>query len=253
MDRHPRGPPAAGRDREAALDGVDHRGAAHRAGRRRARGAATRSAARGPACRRPEPAHRRRSCSSVPTGVGKTELAKSAGRLPVRRRARHGPHRHERVLRAARGRAPHRCPARLRRLRGGRPAHRGGAPPALLGRAARRGREGAPRDLRHPAAGARRRPAHRRPGPHRRLPQRHPRDDQQPRQPVPHRPQPRRRGQARGGDGRGAGRLQAGVPQPARRGRDLRRAHHAPSSPTSSSCRSASWPPGWSTAGSPSR
>ena len=29
-----------------------------------------------------------------PTGVGKTELAKSARRIPVRRRARHHPHRH---------------------------------------------------------------------------------------------------------------------------------------------------------------
>ena len=35
--------------------------------------------------------------SSGPTGVGKTELAQGAGRVPVRRRARHGPHRHERV------------------------------------------------------------------------------------------------------------------------------------------------------------
>ena len=35
-----------------------------------------------------------------------------AGRLPLRRRARHGAHRHERVLRAARGGAAHRCAAR---------------------------------------------------------------------------------------------------------------------------------------------
>ena len=32
-----------------------------------------------------------------PTGVGKTELAKALAGVPVRRRARDGPHRHERV------------------------------------------------------------------------------------------------------------------------------------------------------------
>ena len=66
-----------------------------------------------------------------------------AGRVHVRLRAGHGPDRHVRVhgeaLRVAPGgRAP-----RLRGLRRGRPAHRGGAPPALLGGAARRDREGA--------------------------------------------------------------------------------------------------------------
>ena len=111
-----------------------------------------------------------------------------AGGLPLRRRAGHGPHRHERVLRAARRGPPHRGPARLRRLRGGRPAHRGGPTPAVLRRAPRRGGEGAPGDVRHPAPGARRRPAHRRPGSHGGLPQRHPRHDVEPRVPVPHRP-----------------------------------------------------------------
>jgi ATP-dependent Clp protease ATP-binding subunit ClpB len=65
-----------------------------------------------------------------PTGVGKTELARPR-RVPVRRRGGHGPHRHERVHGEAHRRAADRRPARLRRLRGGRPAHRGGAPPAL--------------------------------------------------------------------------------------------------------------------------
>ena len=50
------------------------------------------------------------------------------------------------------------------------PAHRGGAAPALLGGAARRGREGASRGAERPAAAARRRAADRRQGPHRRLP-----------------------------------------------------------------------------------
>ena len=40
-----------------------------------------------------------------PTGVGKTELAKRARRIPVRRRARHDPHRHERIYGEALGRA----------------------------------------------------------------------------------------------------------------------------------------------------
>ena len=67
-----------------------------------------------------------------PTGVGKTELAKALAAIPVRRRARDGAHRHERVLREALGGSPGRRAARLRRLRRGRSAHRGGAPPSVL-------------------------------------------------------------------------------------------------------------------------
>ena len=84
-----------------------------------------------------------------------------AGRVPVRRRGRADPHRHVgvhgEVLRLAPGR---RAPG-LRRLRGGRPAHREGAAQALLGGPARRDREGAPGRVQHPAAGARGRAAHR--------------------------------------------------------------------------------------------
>ena len=50
----------------------------------------------------------------------------------------------------------------------------------VLGGAARRDREGPPRRLQHPPAGARRRPAHRRPGPHGRLHQRRAGDDVEP-------------------------------------------------------------------------
>ena len=65
-----------------------------------------------------------------PTGVGKTELTKALARIPVRRRARHGAHRHERVHGEARRRAPDRRAARLCRLRGRRRAHRSRSPPA---------------------------------------------------------------------------------------------------------------------------
>ena len=110
-----------------------------------------------------------------PTGVGKTELARAlaefmfdAEQAMVRIDMSEYMEKHSVV--AARRRA-----ARLRRLRRGRPAHRGGAPPAVLGRAARRDREGPPRRVQHPAPGAGRRPPDRRPGPHRGL-QEHRRD-----------------------------------------------------------------------------
>ena len=66
-----------------------------------------------------------------PTGVGKTELTKALAALPVRRRDRHGAHRHERVHGEALRGAPDRRASGLRRLRGGRRAHRGRAPAAL--------------------------------------------------------------------------------------------------------------------------
>ena len=159
--------------------------------------------------------------------------------LPVRRRPRDGAHRHERVLREALGRAPGRRPSGLRRVRRGRPAHRGGPPSALLRGAARRGREGASRGLRHPAAGARRRPAHRRPGPHRRLPQHAADPDQQPRLALPGRPDPRP-GQEEGvGAVARPDQLQAGVPQPARRDRASSTRCPRTTSPTSSTSSSA--------------
>ena len=156
-----------------------------------------------------------------------------AGGLPVRRRARHGPHRHVGVLREALGGPAGRRPSRLRRLRGGRPAHRGRPAAAVLGGAARRGREGAPGDLRRAAAGARRRPAHRRPGPDRGLPQHDPDPHLQPGD-RGLRPHGRRgagpgagpAGPAPAGGHRGARGLQAGVPEPAGRAGGLRPAGH---------------------------
>ena len=93
----------------------------------------------------------------------------SARRGAVRLRGQHGAPRHVRVPGAPHGQPADRRAARLRRLRGGRPAHRGGAAQALLGRAVRRDREGAPRRLQHAAADPRRRPPDRRAGPHGRL------------------------------------------------------------------------------------
>ena len=115
-----------------------------------------------------------------------------AGRVPVRRRAGDDPHRHVRVPGEAHGLAADRRASRLRRLRGGRPAHRGGPAPALLGRAVRRDREGAPGSAQRHAAAARRRAADRRQGTHGGL-QEHRRDhDVERRQPL-HRRAGRRR------------------------------------------------------------
>ena len=55
------------------------------------------------------------------------------GRVPVRRRAGHDAHRHERVHGEVFRLAPDRCPAWLRRLRRRRPADGSGAPPAVPG------------------------------------------------------------------------------------------------------------------------
>ena len=114
LDRHPRRPPDGGRDGEAAADG----GVAAQPGRRPGRGGAARSPTRcaGPAPASPTPTARPGSFLFLgPTGVGKTELAQGAGRVPLRRRAGHGPHRHERVRREAHGRPAGRRAARLRR------------------------------------------------------------------------------------------------------------------------------------------
>ncbi len=89
--------------------------------------------------------------------------------VPVRRRARDGADRHERVRRAALGVAADRRAAGLRRLRRGRCAHRSRAPAPLQRAAVRRDREGAPRGVQRLPADSRRRPAHRRSGPHGRL------------------------------------------------------------------------------------
>ena len=118
-------------------------------------------------------------------------------RVPVRRRPGDGPHRHVRVHGEALRRPADRRAAGLCRLRGGRRADRGGAPPALPGDPVRRGREGASGRVQRPAAGARRRPADRRPGPHGRLQQHADRADLEPRARISGRPARRRAGHGR--------------------------------------------------------
>ena len=104
-----------------------------------------------------------------PTGVGKTELARALAQFlfddeQAMVRIDMGEYMEKFSVSPADRRA-----ARLRRLRRGRPAHRGRAPPAVLRRAARRDREGPPGRVQRAAAGARRRPPDRRPGSHGRL------------------------------------------------------------------------------------
>ena len=110
-----------------------------------------------------------------PSGVGKTELARTLAEflfgdedamIQIDMSRVHG----EALRVAAR-----RLASRLRRLRRGRPAHRGRAPQAVLGAPARRDREGPPGRLQHPPPDPRGREADRRPGAQGRLPQ-HDRD-----------------------------------------------------------------------------
>ena len=75
-----------------------------------------------------------------------------AGGVPVRRREGPGTDRHVGVRRTAQCVAADRRPTRIRGLRRGRPVDGGRAPAALLGRAAGRSGEGAPRGVQHPVA-----------------------------------------------------------------------------------------------------
>ena len=207
VDRDTGGPAARGRDRQAAPDGGRAGPAHHRPGPCRA-GGGRRGAQVTGGGRRPGPA---RGIVPVPRPDrgGQDRAGQGAGRVPVRRRARHGAHRHERVQREALGGPAGRRAARLCGLRGGRPADRGGPPPAVLRRAAGRGGEGAPGGVRHPAPGAGRWPADRWAGPDGGLPEHHPDPHLQPGLPVHRRPGADRGGQAgRGAEG-GPGHVQA--------------------------------------------
>ena len=148
-----------------------------------------------------------------PTGVGKTELAKALAeflfdteKAMVRIDMSEYMEKHtvSRLIGA---------PPGLRRLRRGRPAHRGRPAPAVLRAAPGRDREGAHRRVQRPAAAARRRPPDRRAGADGRLPQHdrhHDVERDRPRGHVPARvPEPDRRDRP----------FRAARPRPARRDR----------------------------------
>ena len=116
-----------------------------------------------------------------PDGRRQDRADQGAGRLPVRRRARDGAHRHVGIHGEALRLAADRRASGLCRLRRGRRADRGGAAPALSGGAVRRDREGASGRVQRAAAGARRRPPDRRPGPHGRFQQHADHHDLEPR------------------------------------------------------------------------
>ena len=104
-----------------------------------------------------------------PTGVGKTELAKTLAEFLFDDEDALDSARHVRVHGEAHGEPARRISSGVRRVRRGRPADRGRAAQAVLRRALRRGRKGAPRRLQHPAADPRRWAPHRCPRPHGRL------------------------------------------------------------------------------------
>ena len=167
LDRHPGDPDAGGR----APEDPGHRGEAGPAGDRPGRG----GAAGGPRGQtRPGRPGRRRAPHRVvpvpgPHRRGQDRADQGAGRVPVRRRTRAGAPGHVGVHGEARGGPADRGPARVRRLRGGRPADRGRAPPSVFGGAVRRGGEGPPGRVQRVAGAAGRRAADRQQGAHRQL------------------------------------------------------------------------------------
>ena len=203
LDGHPRRPAARGRDAQAR----PHGGAAAPAGGRPGRGDRGRVECAAPRpLRPPGPEPPDRLVRLPRPDRGRQDRAREgARRVHVRRRARPDQARHVRVHGAPRRLAARRRPAGLRRLRRGRPAHRGGAAAALLGDPARRDREGPPRRLQPAPPDPRRRAPHRRPGPHGRLPEHGPDHDLEPQ---------KRRGDARA--------LPARVSEQARRDRRVR-------------------------------
>ena len=183
LDRRPGRQDARRRARETPQDGGRDRAARRWAARGGGRGFD-----RGPARPRrpagPEPADRLVHVSG-PNRRRQDGAHQGARVLPVRRRERARAHRHVRVHGEALGRPAHRRASRLCRLRGRRSVDRGGAAPALSGRAVRRDRESASGRVQRPVAGARRWAADRRSGAHGRFPQRAHHHDLQPRLRIP--------------------------------------------------------------------
>ena len=144
-----------------------------------------------------------------------------ARRVPLRRRAGHGPHRHERVHgKTCRG-SPHRCASGLRGLRRGRSTDGGHSEKALRSHPLRRNRKGASGCLQHPLAGDGRRAPDRLQRPHRRLQEHGADHDVEPRRGISRRRSAEDRARLRHGarerDAHVARALPAGVPQPCRR------------------------------------
>ena len=170
LDRHPGLAPARGRGREAPPDGGAPARARGRPGRG-GRGGLQRAA---PLARRApgsRPARSAPSSSSAPPAWARpSSRARSPSSCSTTSRPWSASTCRS-TWRSTRCRGSW-ARRRLRRLRRGRPAHRGRAPAPLLGRPARRDREGARRRLQRAAPADGRRPAHRRPGPHRGLQER---------------------------------------------------------------------------------
>ena len=150
LDRHPRLQAHRGGDREAAA----HGGRAPQADRHPERGHLGRLARHPPhplGSEGPAPALR---LVHLPRALGRREdrAVQGARGVPVRRRGRADPARHVRVHGEAHGQPADRLASRLRRVRGGRAAHRGRAPQAVQRGPVRRDREGPPRRVQHAAA-----------------------------------------------------------------------------------------------------
>ena len=141
-------------------------------------------------------------------GRGEDRAREGARRVPVRHREGDGAPRHVGVHGEAHGLAADRRPSGVRRLRRGRPAHRGRPAQAVLGAAPGRDREGAHRRVQRAPPAARRRPPDRRAGAHGRLPKHDRHHDVE-------RDRPR-------------GHVPAGVPEPDRRDRPLPAARPRP-------------------------
>ncbi len=180
-DGHPPRAHRAEREREAAA----HRGGAAQEGDRPGRGHLGHRLghpplAHGPVLGPPAPGLLR---LPRPHGRRQDPRGQDPRRVPLRRRGGPGPHRHVGLHGEAQRVAPGRGAPGVRRLRGGRPAHREDPPPALQRDPARRDREGAPRRVQHAAAGPGGGAALRQPRPRRLLPQRRPHHDLEPRRP----------------------------------------------------------------------
>ena len=119
-----------------------------------------------------------------PTGVGKTEVARSLAAFLFGSERTPGALRHVGVHGEALRVQAHRLAAGVRGPRRGRTAHRAREAEPLFGGAPRRDREGPPRRLQHPPPGLRGRPPDGRPRQHHRLQERDPHHDLQHRGPL---------------------------------------------------------------------